>query len=105
MAAEFSVASPIRTNHSSPIRFIFSHVARHPIAALALMFGAFCNAFLAGVVPGAVGSAFDALLLQNDTSLELARNSVLLVIGSQTLRSLLQFIRNFSAEVFAQRFE
>ncbi|MYD11420.1 MAG: ABC transporter ATP-binding protein [Chloroflexi bacterium] len=105
MAAEFSVASPIRTNHSSPIRFIISHVARHPIAALALMFGAFCNAFLAGVVPGAVGSAFDALLLQNDTSLELARNSVLLVIGSQTLRSLLQFIRNFSAEVFAQRFE
>lgn len=105
MAAEFSVASPIRSNHSSPFRFIISHVARHPIAALLLLTGAFCNAFLAGVVPGAVGSAFDAILLQNDETLALVLNSVLLVIGSQSLRSLLQFMRNFSAEVFAQRFE
>ncbi len=105
MAAEFSVASPIRTNHSSPIRFIISHVARHPIAALLLMVGAFFNAFLAGVVPGAVGSAFDAILLKNDETLGLVLNSVLLVIASQSLRSLLQFLRNFSAEVFAQRFE
>lgn len=105
MAAEFSVASPIRTNHSSPIRFIISHIARHPIAALLLMAGAFCNAFLAGVIPGAVGSAFDAILLKNDDTLGLVLNSVLLVIASQSLRSLLQFMRNFSAEVFAQRFE
>ena len=49
MAAEFSRCISIRTNHSSPIRFIISHVARHPIAALLLMVGAFCNAFLAGL--------------------------------------------------------
>ena len=54
---------------------------------------------------GAVGSAFDAILLKNDETLGLALNSVLLVIASQSLRSLLQFLRNFSAEVFAQRFE
>ena len=105
MAAEFSVKSPIKTNHSSPFRFILSHILRHPIAALLLVVGAFCNAFLAGVVPGAVGSAFNAILLRNDETLNLVLNSVLLIIGSQTLRSVLQFMRNFSAEVFAQRFE
>lgn len=105
MAVEFSAASPIKTDHSSPIRFIISHVARHPKAALLLLAGAFSNALLAGVVPGAIGSAFDAILLRNEQTLGLVLNSVLLVIGSQSLRSLLQFVRNFSAEVFAQRFE
>ena len=105
MAVEFSVASPIKTNHSSPFRFILSHITRHPIAALLLVLGAFSNAFLAGVVPGAVGSAFDAIRLMNEDTIRLVLNSVLLIIGSQTLRSVLQFMRNFAAEVFAQRFE
>ena len=105
MAAEFSVKSPIKSNHNSPFRFILSHIFRHPIAALLLVFGAFCNAFLAGVVPGAVGSAFDAILQQNDATLNLVLGSVVLIVASQTLRSLLQFVRNFAAEVFAQRFE
>ena len=105
MSAEFVVESPIRTNHSSAFRFIVSHILRHPIAAMLLVAGAFSNAFLAGVVPGLVGDAFDAMLLMNDESLRLVGNSVLLIIASQTLRSVLQFMRNFSAEVFAQRFE
>jgi len=105
MAAEFHVPSPIKTNYSSPLRFILSHIARHPLTAVLLVIGAFSNAFLAGVVPGAVGSAFEAILLMNDDTWRLVLNSVLLIIGSQTLRSLLQFMRNFSAEVFAQRFE
>jgi ATP-binding cassette subfamily B protein len=105
MTAEFNVQSPIKSNHSSPFRFIVSHIMRHPFAALFLVVGAFSNAFLAGVVPGALGAAFDAILLMNDQTLALVFSSVLLIIGSQTLRSVLQFLRNFSAEVFAQRFE
>ena len=105
MSAEFIVDSPIKTNHKSAIRFILSHILRHPIAALLLILGAFSNAFLAGVVPGLIGAAFDAMLLMNDETLRLVGNSVLLIIASQTLRSVLQFMRNFSAEVFAQRFE
>ncbi|MCY3572905.1 MAG: ABC transporter ATP-binding protein [Chloroflexi bacterium] len=105
MSAEFLVNSPISSNHNSPFRFILSHILRHPIAALLLVVGAFCNAFLAGVVPGAVGSAFDAILLGGEGTMRLVLNNVLLIIGSQSLRSLLQFLRNFSAEVFAQRFE
>lgn len=105
MTAEFNVQAPIKSNHSSPARFILSHILRHPITALLLVVGAFSNAFLAGVVPGALGSAFDAILNLNDQTLALVLNSVVLIIGSQTLRSVLQFIRNFAAEVFAQRFE
>ena len=105
MSSEFTVDSPIKTNHKSPIRFILSHILRHPIAAFLLLLGAFSNALLAGVVPGLVGSAFDAIRLMNDESMRLVMNSVLLILASQVLRSVLQFMRNFAAEVFAQRFE
>ena len=105
MSSEFTVDSPIKTNHKSPIRFILSHILRHPIAAFLLLLGAFSNALLAGVVPGLVGSAFDAIRLMNDASMRLVMNSVLLILASQVLRSVLQFMRNFAAEVFAQRFE
>lgn len=105
MAAEFVVDSPINTNHSNSFLFIFSHILRHPIAAIILVLGAFSNAFLAGVVPGLIGDAFDAMLLMNVDSLRLALNSVLLIMASQILRSVLQFMRNFAAEIFAQRFE
>ncbi len=105
MAAEFSVQSPIATNHDSPVRFIWSHVRRHRIAAATIIAGAFCNAFLAAVVPSALGSAFDAIVLRNDETMRLVLNSVLLIMGSQMLRSVLHFTRNFAADVFAQRFE
>jgi len=105
MTAEFNVKSPIKSNHSSPFRFIVSHIMRHPVTALLLVMGAFSNAYLAGVVPGALGDAFNAILLFNEQTITLVLNSILLIIVSQTLRSVLQFLRNFSAEVFAQRFE
>ena len=105
MTAEFNVKSPIKSNHSGPFRFILSHILRHPFAALLLVVGAFSNAFLAGVVPGALGDAFNAILLANERTIALVVNSIALIIISQTLRSVLQFLRNFSAEVFAQRFE
>jgi len=105
MTAEFNVKSPIKSNRSSPFRFILSHALRHPIAAMLLLAGAFSNAFLAGVVPSALGDAFSAILLSNDETLPLLLNCVLLILASHTLRSRLQFMRNFSAEVFAQRFE
>ena len=105
MTAEFVVDSPIKSNHRSPLLFILSHILRHPGAAIVLIIGAFSNAFLAGIVPGFIGDAFDAILLMNEDSMRLVLNSVLLIMASQILRSVLQFMRNFAAEVFAQRFE
>ena len=82
MSAEFVVESPIKTNHSSAFRLILSHILRHPVAALLLVIGAFSNAFLAGVVPGLIGNAFEAILLMNQDTLRLVSNSILLIIAS-----------------------
>jgi len=105
MSAEFIVKSPIKTNHRNAFRFILSHIARHPLVAILLVIGAFSNAFLAGVVPTLIGDAFDAMTNMNDETLGIVFNIILLIVASQALRSVLQFMRNFSAEVFAQRFE
>lgn len=105
MSSEFVVKSPIKTNHKNAFRFILSHIARHPLVAILLVIGAFSNAFLAGIVPNLVGQAFDAIRMMNDQSLQIVFNLVLLIIVSQVVRSFLQFMRNFMAEVFAQRFE
>lgn len=105
MSSEFVVKSPIKTNHSNAFRFILSHIARHPVAAILLVVGAFSNSFLAGVVPSLIGDAFDAIRMNNDQSLNLVMNAILLIIASQVTRSFLQFMRNLMAEVFAQRFE
>jgi ATP-binding cassette, subfamily B, bacterial len=105
MASEFVVQSPIKTNHSNAFRFILSHIARHPLVAILLVLGAFSNAFLAGIVPKLIGDAFDAIRQADEESLTVVWNVVLLIIFSQSIRSVLQFMRNFSAEVFAQRFE
>ena len=105
MSAEFIVKSPITTNHSNAFRFILSHIARHPVAAVLLVIGAFSNAFLAGVVPQLIGDAFDAMVNMNEETLGIVFNIILAIIASQALRSVLQFMRNFSAQLFAERFE
>ncbi len=103
MASEF-IARTYKTDHSSPLRFIWSHIARHPLVAFLMIFGAFSNAALASTVPYFIGQAFNAV-----TSGQEALNSViamsLAIIAAQLIRAGLQVVRNFSAEIFAQRIE
>ena len=105
MSSEFVVKSPIESNHSNAFRFILSHIARHPVIAILLVFGAFSNSFLAGIVPGLLGQAFDAIRQVDAESANIVLNSALLIIVSQVLRATVQFTRNFSAQLFAERFE
>jgi ATP-binding cassette subfamily B protein len=65
--------------------------------------GAFCNAALAVFVPYCYGMAFNAVL--NHEGLAAAGTWALLILLSQLTRAVLQTIRNYSAEVFAQRIE
>jgi ATP-binding cassette subfamily B protein len=103
MAAEFVAHKPYQTDHSSPLRFIWSHIRRHPIFGLGMVGGAFCNAALAVFVPYCYGMAFNAVL--NHEGLAAAGTWALLILLSQLTRAVLQTIRNYSAEVFAQRIE
>ncbi len=103
MVSEFVARPSYNTNHTSPLRFILSHVSRHPIFAFMLVLGAFGNAALAAVVPGLIGGAFNAIIDSGDLSA--AGTLSLLIVVSQAVRAVVQFMRNISSEIYAQRIE
>ncbi len=103
MTSEFVARRTYKTDHRSPVRFIFAHIRRQPIFAVLMGFGAFSNAALASVMPYYIGLAFTAI--QENQDMQVVTTMVIAVIVSQTLRASLQLTRNFSAEIFAQRIE
>ncbi len=111
MSSEFIAGRSYGTDRRSAARFIWSHVRRHPWVAVVLLVGALSNAALAATLFYLIGSAFDALEQFQAGTLtrpELMSAVVWLVagvVGSQVLRSMLQFSRNFAAEIFGQRIE
>lgn len=124
MSAEFSTGKAYNSDRSSPMRFIISHMKRHPWLALALLIGAASNAGLAALVPSFLGESFNALSAVNpfwETGgintlfhdvmypLDGTQDFLLLmaigVVISQTIRGALQLVRNFASESFGQRIE
>ncbi len=105
MTAEFVAHSAIKSDRRSPLRFILSHIRRHPIFGVLMIFGAFSNAALAAAVPYFIGLAFNAMQEGREDRLIVAANMGFAIIASQLLRASLQLMRNLSAEVFAQRIE
>src|SRR5690242_6825217 len=103
MASEFIAHKPYKTDHSTPTRFIWSHIRRHPFWGIGMVVGAFSNAALAAAVPYFGGMAFNSIV--NGEGLPAAGKWALLIVLSQLTRGVLQLMRNFSAEIFAQRIE
>ncbi|PJF41533.1 MAG: ABC transporter ATP-binding protein [Chloroflexi bacterium] len=103
MQSEFVTNSTYRTNHASPLKFILSHIRRHPLIALVLVLGASSNALGAAAVPYFTGLAFNAIIEDND--LDRVRTMVIAIIVSQLVRSVLQWSRNYSAESYGQLIE
>ena len=102
--AEFTLARRHTADRRGPVRWIWSHTIRHGWLILILMVGAIGNAALMAVVPVLTGQAF------NDMLATPARINVLLPLalimgGSQIIRGILQFGRNFCAELLAQHME
>ena len=110
-ASEFAIQREFATNRSTPLRWVVSHIRRHVLLISGVLFGAFANAALAGLVPILIGRAFDAVIEGPD--LTIAANPDFRIVGwaaigvilSQLARLVLQLIRNFSAEVIGQRLE
>ena len=69
-----------------------------------MLIGAFGNAALAALVPVLIGVAFDAALA-SPADLRTIGLVALGVIGSQTVRAVLQLGRNFSSAVMGERLE
>jgi ATP-binding cassette, subfamily B, bacterial len=104
LRAEFSMQRPHVSDHTSPVRWIWSHARRHTWIIVMMIVGAIGNAGLAAVVPVLTGDAFNAMLKPvPDTSVLLP---LALIIGiSQVIRGVLQLGRNFGAELLAQKME
>ena len=66
--------------------------------------GAIGNAALAAAVPILIGQAFDLILETPELIGELVRIAVLIAV-SQVIRGVLQFGRNFGAELIGQKME
>lgn len=103
MTSEFVARSGYKTDHSSPFRFIWSHIRRHPWLAVGLFIGAFSNAALAVPVPYYVGEAFNAIIDGNQW--EIVIWAVIGIIVSQTVRAVLQLMRNVCSETYGQMIE
>jgi ATP-binding cassette subfamily B protein len=100
--SEFVVERTWQPDHSSPQRWVWSHIKRHAWWIIGLFVGAFGNAALAAAVPILTGQAFTAVSVGNTRALFWA--AVLIVVG-QFIRGIVQLLRNFSSEIIGQRLE
>lgn len=102
--SEFSFETKYKTNRKSPVLWILSHALHQWPFIIVALIGAVSNAALASVVPVYIGSAFNEILKDNPSLLVLG-NYALIVGGSQILRGLLHFTRNYGFEIIAQKIE
>ncbi len=102
--AEFTLSRKPSERTKGPARWIWSHASRYWYILLILVFGAIGNAVLASAVPVLVGNAFNDMLKPNP-NVSILIPLALLLGASQIMRGLLQFGRNFGAELVAQKME
>jgi ATP-binding cassette subfamily B protein len=104
ISAEFTIPKEKNTNRQGPIRWILSHAKYYWYLGLMILLGAGGNAALAALVPVLVGQALE-VVLDTPADTQALRRIALIIATTQVLRGLLQFGRNFSAELIAQRME
>ncbi len=104
ISAEFTLPDQYVYDRRSPLRWVVSHALRHWWLVAILILGALGNAAMASLVPVFTGQAFNAILAQPPLVSLLLRITLMIAI-SQVLRGVLQFGRNFGAELIAQKIE
>ena len=102
--AEFTLTRRHTADRGGPVRWIWAHATRHGWLMLVLFVGAIGNAALMAVVPILTGQAFNDMLA-TPPRIRLLLPLALIMGSSQIVRGILQFGRNFSAELLAQRME
>ncbi len=102
--AEFTLVRRTSERGRGPVRWIWSHAARYWYILVMLFVGALGNAALAAFVPVLVGNAFNNMLGPAADPKALIPLAFILG-GSQIVRGVLQFGRNFGAELMAQKIE
>ncbi len=103
MSSEFIARVPYQTDHSSALRFVWSHVRRHPLVAVVMVSGALINAALGSALFLFVGMVFNAII--NGQKADSIIWLCVAAAASQVARGGFQLMRNYSAETFGQRIE
>jgi ATP-binding cassette subfamily B protein len=103
-SSEFTLPQRYPNDLRGPVRWLYSHTRRYWHLVFVMLVGAIGNAGLAAVVPILIGQAFNAINSPN-FKVEVLAGIALAIAGTQILRGLLQFGRNFGAELIGQRME
>ncbi|MDZ7843780.1 MAG: ABC transporter ATP-binding protein [Anaerolineales bacterium] len=104
LTEKYQTSPWIRSHRDNAVSWIAAHAARYWYLGLIMLAGAIGNAGLAAAVPIYIGQAMDALLGAEDP-LTVLQKIAWWIVGTQVVRGVLQFGRNFSAELIGQRME
>jgi ATP-binding cassette, subfamily B, bacterial len=102
--AEFVVPARFNTDRRSAVRWLISYAWHYWYLFVLMVFGALSNAALAAVVPVLMGQAFNAIL-KSPPQISALPRIAFLIVASQVVRAILQFGRNFGAELLGQSVE
>lgn len=102
--AEFTFPQVFNADRRSPLRWIWSHAARHWWLLVMIFIGALGNAGLAAFVPVYIGGAFNAMLKVPPDVAALIPFAIMIGV-TQFVRGILQLGRNFGSEWIAQKIE
>jgi ATP-binding cassette subfamily B protein len=104
ISAEYIAPQRFTSDRRNAVRWVISHGLHYWYLGVVMLLGAIGNAALAAVVPVLIGQAFNAILATPPQTSLLWRFA-LIIAGSQVLRAVLQFGRNFGVELIGQRVE
>ncbi|MFF0869156.1 ABC transporter ATP-binding protein [Nonomuraea sp. NPDC003560] len=103
-SSEFSVEGP-RYDRRGPVRWLWSHVRRHPLPLTGFLGGSLVMVVLNALVPQLTGSAFDAVLSGRGTSAAALGLVALALLAVVSARGLFDLVARLSSEMLAKRLE
>ncbi|RSM96199.1 ABC transporter ATP-binding protein [Nonomuraea sp. WAC 01424] len=102
--SEFSVDGP-RYNRRGPVRWLWSHLRRHPLPLIGFLGGSLVMVVLNALIPLLTGSAFDAVLGGRGEPAAALGLVALALLAIVSARGLLDLVARMSSEVLAKRLE
>ncbi|MGW2218474.1 ABC transporter ATP-binding protein [Nonomuraea sp. NPDC001684] len=103
-SSEFSVEGP-RYDRRGPVRWLWSHVRRHPLPLTGFLGGSLVMVVLNALVPQLTGSAFDAVLSGRGASAAALGLVALALLAVVSARGLFDLVARLSSEMLAKRLE
>ncbi|MCK2213444.1 ABC transporter ATP-binding protein/permease [Actinomadura sp. ATCC 31491] len=102
--AEFSVSGP-RHDRRGPVRWLWSHLRRHPFQLVGFLGGSVVMTTLNAMVPQFTGDAFDAVLGHRGAPLDALGLIALALLAVVLARGVFDLVARLSSEVLAKRLE